>query len=82
MSLMRLINRSLLNKQNKNFSEMKEMIKNKYVDHYKDFNETVTRDFCDALISAKNEALAEGRESAPYLPHDNLSMATLDLFFS
>jgi hypothetical protein len=60
---------------------MKEMIKNKYINHYKDYNETVTRDFCDALISAKNEALTEGRESAPYLTDDNLSMTILDLFF-
>jgi hypothetical protein len=78
---MRLIDRSLLNKQNKNFNEMKEMMKKKYIDHYKDYSETVTRDFCDALISAKNEALTEGKESAPYLTDDNLSMAILDLFF-
>jgi hypothetical protein len=80
MPIMRLIDRSLLKKQIKNFSELKEMVKNKYINHYKDFNETVTRDFCDALISAKNEALTEGKESAPYLTDDNLSMAILDLF--
>jgi hypothetical protein len=41
----------------------------------------MTRDFCDELISAKNEALAEGKESEPYLTDDNLSMNILNLFF-
>jgi hypothetical protein len=81
MPIMRSIDRKLLKKQNQNSNELKEMMKNKYINHYKDFSETVTRDFCDALISAKNEALAEGKESAPYLTDDNLSMSALDLFF-
>jgi len=80
MPIMRLIDYKLLRKQNQNFSELKEFMKHKYQEHYKDFNETVIRDFCDALISAKNEALAEGKESAPYLNDDNLAMSVLDLF--
>ena len=39
------------------------------------------RDFCDTLITAKNEALREGKESAPYLTDSNLSMVVFDLFF-
>ncbi|CAG2181430.1 unnamed protein product, partial [Oppiella nova] len=40
------------------------------------------RDFCDALITAKNEALREGKESAPYLTDENLAMTIFDLFFA
>ena len=56
--------------------------KNKYQAHYKDYDENVIRDFCDTLITAKNEALREGKESAPYLTDENLSMAVFDLFFA
>ena len=35
--------------------------------------------FFDVLISAKNEALRDGKESAPYLTDENLSMAVLNL---
>ena len=58
------------------------IIKDKYQAHYKDYDEIVIRDFCDTLITAKNEALREGKESAPYLTDDNLSMAVVDLFFA
>ncbi len=71
----------MFKKQNKLLDELIEICKNKYTDHYKDFNETVVRDFSDALISAKNEALAEGKESAPYLTDENLAMSAMDLFF-
>ncbi|CAG2183102.1 unnamed protein product, partial [Oppiella nova] len=39
-------------------------------------------DFCDALITAKNEALREGKESAPYLTDTNLTMTVMDLFMA
>ncbi len=62
------------------FVEFKEVIKKKYKDHYKEFNEYIIRDFCDALILAKNEALNEDKESKSYLTDDNLTFVILDLF--
>ena len=59
-----------------------ENLKDKYQSHYKDYDETVVRDFCDTLITAKNEALREGKESMPYLTDANLSMALFDMFFA
>ncbi len=56
------------------------MLKIKYKHHYEDYNENIIRDFCDALISAKNEALNEDKESKPYLTDDNLTLVILDLF--
>ena len=49
--------------------------------HYDDYDGSVIRDFCDALISAKNDAINESKESAPYLTDNNLAMAIMDLFF-
>ena len=63
------------------FDENIEMLENKLKSHYKDYDESVIRDFCDTLISAKNDALREGKESAPYLNDGNLTMILLDLFF-
>ena len=57
-----------------------EMLKNKFRNHYKTYDESVIRDICDALISAKNDALSEGKESAPHLTDDNLAMAIIDTF--
>ena len=64
------------------FAENFELLKNKFVSHYKDYNESEIRDFCDTLISAKNDALREGKESAPYLNDNNLTFALFDLFFA
>ena len=79
--LFRLIDRKMVRYQESIFQEFIDFLKNKYVNHIKDYNEDITRDFCDALIFAKNEALAEGKESAPYLTDDNLAMVVFDLFF-
>ena len=70
------------NKFKSGFQELARLVKDKYQDHFKDYNENVVRDFCDTLISAKNEALREGKESAPYLTEDNLALVIVDLFFA
>ena len=57
-------------------------MKIKYQAHYKDYDENVIRDFCDTLITAKNEALRDGKESAPYLIDENLAMAVFDMFLA
>ena len=64
------------------FDNLVQLLKNKYQAHYKDYDENVIRDFCDTLITAKNEALREGKESAPYLTDENLAMAVFDLFIA
>ena len=78
--LVRFFDTKMVNKQKTIIQELIDFLKNKYVNHIKDYNEDITRDFCDALIFAKNEALAEGKESAPYLTDDNLAMVVFDLF--
>ena len=62
------------------FQKFLDMITDKYESHYKDYDESVIRDFCDTLITAKNEALREGKESAPYLTDENLALCIFDLF--
>jgi len=70
------------NKSLKTMDEMRDIMKSKFKSHLKSYSETVIRDFCDSLISAKNDALNEGKESAPYLTDDNLAMTVFELFFA
>ncbi len=76
----RFFYRKLINKSIKTIEDIKEVLKTKYKHHYEDYNENIIRDFCDALISAKNEALNEDKESKKYLTDDNLTLVILDLF--
>ena len=80
--IFRLIDKKRVNKMRKLFKDTAELMKHKYISHQKDYSESIERDFCDALITAKNEALREGKESAPYLTDDNLAMTIFDLFFA
>ena len=82
MPFMRYVFRDAANKQHKVVNEMIDILSNKFTKHYVDYDESVCRDFCDALITAKNEALREGKESAPYLTDENLAMTIFDLFFA
>ena len=50
--------------------------------HLKDYDENVIENFCDALISAKNDLLRDGKESAKHLTDNNMGMAVFDLFFA
>ena len=59
-----------------------ELMEIKFKSHYNDYDEHVIKDFCDALISAKNEALEEGKEWAPHLKDNNLALALLDVFLA
>ena len=60
--------------------EQLSILKQKYVSHQKDYQFGQIRDFTDALISAKLDALQNEKESKPYLTDDNLALALLDLF--
>jgi hypothetical protein len=61
---------------NKTVENFRDLIKNKYQEHYKDYNENIIRDFCDSVIFAKNEA----KESVEYLTDENLALVIVDLF--
>ncbi|CAG2100869.1 unnamed protein product, partial [Medioppia subpectinata] len=81
-SIIRFLDRKMVQKNDRLVNEFIALIKDKFVKHYEDYNESIERDFCDALISAKNDALRDGKESAPYLTDANLGMTVLDLFFA
>ncbi|XP_054165759.1 steroid 17-alpha-hydroxylase/17,20 lyase-like [Oppia nitens] len=80
--LIRLIDYKMVTKHRQLFSEMIEISEKNFKKHYIDYDQNIERDFCDALISAKNDALREGKESAPYLTDNNLVMAIFDIFFA
>ena len=62
------------------------MVNDNFKSHYEDYDESVERDFCDALISAKNKAhnkaLKDGKEVSPHLTDANLAITTLDALFA
>jgi len=60
--------------------KLTDYIMERFEGHLKDFQEGIERDFCDALIQSKNEAIKDDKESAPYLTNKNLAFAVLDLF--
>lgn len=56
------------------------VFRDKYQEHTRDYQEGIIRDFADALISAKEESIREGKESAPYLTDANMGATLADLF--
>ena len=80
--ILRKLDYKVYSKMERVFDENIDLLKNKFQSHYKDYDDSVVRDFCDALISAKNDALREGKESAPYLNDTNLTLAVFDLFLA
>ena len=82
MPIMRIFNKKFVIKYKELTNDFVLFLKQNFENHYKTYDESVIRDFCDALISAKNDALREGKESATYLTDDNLSLAIFDLLFA
>jgi hypothetical protein len=70
-----------VSKTAKIISELSITVRNKYVQRLEDHQKDVIRDFCDALIEAKEEAIIEEKESASDLNDVNLSLVILNLFF-
>ena len=68
-------------KVEKTLKQLALRIRSKYMQHIDDYQKNRIRDFCDALIEAKEEAINEEKETAPYLNDRNLSLVILDLFF-
>ena len=81
-SIARLLDRKMVKKHMDLTDDLVQMINDRFISHYKEYDKSSERDFCDALISAKNDALREGKESAPYLTDVNLAMSIFDLFFA
>ena len=77
--LMRWYDRKLIYEMSKLFIQLSDMLFKRFKSHYEDYDESVIRNFCDALISAKNESIKSDRESAPYLCDGNLSHCIFDL---
>ena len=80
--ILQKIDYKIFSKMNRVFDENINLFKNKFQSHYKDYNESVVRDFCDTLITAKNDAIRAGKESFPYLNDMNLTFSMWDLFFA
>jgi len=55
--------------------------RDKYTLTAKQYEEDTINSFTDSLVAAKNKAIAEGKESGPYLTEANLGMVLFDLFF-
>ena len=80
--LIRLFDYKMVKKQNNLMTGFVQLMTEKFTDHYKDYEPSVERDFSDALIAAKNEAVRDGKDSAPYLKDMNLAMTVFDMFFA
>ncbi|XP_054154800.1 steroid 17-alpha-hydroxylase/17,20 lyase-like [Oppia nitens] len=80
--IIRLLDRKLVTKHQKLIAKSISLISRKFTEHYLDYNPDIERDFCDALIASKNDAIREGKQSRPYLTDRNLSMTLLDLFIA
>ncbi|XP_054158364.1 steroid 17-alpha-hydroxylase/17,20 lyase-like [Oppia nitens] len=76
------LDRKIYEKKHKAFYDMSELILKKFKNHFNDYNPNCERDFCDALIDAKNVALRDGRESAIHLTDDRLAMCVFDMFYA
>ncbi|XP_054156527.1 steroid 17-alpha-hydroxylase/17,20 lyase-like [Oppia nitens] len=62
-------------------NDYKKLIADKLDEHIQTYdNRKGIRDFCDAMIAAKLEAIDSNKESAPYLTDQNIALAMWDIF--
>ena len=78
---MRRLDWSMVKKFNNLWEEAVVMVNEQFKSHYENYDESIERDFSDALISAKNIALKDGKNEAAHLSDANLAITTLDAFF-
>ncbi|CAG2113217.1 unnamed protein product, partial [Medioppia subpectinata] len=64
------------------FDEMMKYSRNIYQTHDKTYDSKNLRDFCDILIAAKHESIAEDKQTAPYFTDDNLPAVLIELFMA
>jgi hypothetical protein len=79
--ILKLVYFNATNKVSKVLLDLSLNIRGKYHKRLQDHQKGVIRDFCDALIEAKEEAINEEKESAPHLNDNNLSLVIMNLFF-
>ncbi|XP_054157433.1 steroid 17-alpha-hydroxylase/17,20 lyase-like [Oppia nitens] len=80
--VMKLIYSKVLNKTIAVLDQLSSYIKQQYLNRIPVHENGVINDFCDALIEAKEEAIAEQKESAPHFTDTNLSLVIMDLFIA
>ncbi|CAG2111235.1 unnamed protein product [Medioppia subpectinata] len=61
------------------FTDLMTYTRNIYQTHDKTHDSENLCDFCDILIAAKHEAIADDKQTAPYLTDDNLPAALIDM---
>ncbi|CAG2119370.1 unnamed protein product, partial [Medioppia subpectinata] len=64
------------------FNELLVYTRDIYQKHDKTYDSNSLRDFCDILIAAKHEAIADDKQSAQYLIDDNLLVTLIDMFIA
>ncbi|CAG2104911.1 unnamed protein product [Medioppia subpectinata] len=64
------------------FNDLMTYTRNIYQTHDKTHDSENLRDFCDILIAAKHEAIADDKQTAPYLTDDNLPAALIDMLIA
>ena len=60
--------------------KFKQFVMDKLMEHQADYQHGIIKDFADALIASKEEAIKEGQENVKHLNDFNLMLALLDLF--
>ena len=81
-SITRLLDRSRVKQFEELWDQTVNYLKVNFQKHCKDYDEFNERDFCDALITSKLEAIKAGKHTLKYLNDDNLSMLIFDLFIA
>ena len=66
-----------LSEANKKF---KKFVMEKLMQHQADYQHGIIRDFADALLASREEAIKEGQENIKHLSDENLTLTLLDLF--
>lgn len=59
--------------------EVIELSRQKYKNHQNDYQEEIIRDLTDGLLAAKDDAVNNSKESAPYLTDINLAVVLQEL---
>ncbi|XP_054156237.1 cytochrome P450 2U1-like [Oppia nitens] len=77
---MRLLMKNPLVKYENYFKDIMFYAKSIYKSHLMSYDQQIRRDFCDILIGAKHEAIADDKQTAPYFTDNNLSTAMIQIF--
>jgi Cytochrome P450 len=69
-----------MNKLREINENLKQFVMEKLMEHQADYQHGIIRDFADALIASREEAIKEGQENVKHLSDFNLMLTLLDLF--